>query len=198
MELLWWELFLPATCVENTQKTNDRLFRPFTPVLGTSDSKGRPSPNSLSIYERGMIMSEPLYRIIAATIGARKRCQAASNVEWESKHDDLLRWIEENLLPSGSGIDRGTQILEDESIEERIKLGFSYHHMNDGGYYDGWTEHTLTIRPSLVHQIDLKISGSDRNQIKDYLYEVYHYELCKEYEYTHCKESPLSLPSVTV
>jgi hypothetical protein len=52
--------------------------------------------------------------------------------------------------------------------------------MDDVGYYDGWTEHTLTVRPSLAFGIDLKFSGRNRNQIKDYLHEVFHEALTHE------------------
>ena len=46
--------------------------------------------------------------------------------------------------------------------------------MNENGFYDGWTDHTLTVRPSLVHGIELEISGRNRNDIKEYLHETFH------------------------
>jgi hypothetical protein len=50
--------------------------------------------------------------------------------------------------------------------------------MNDGGFYDGWTEHTVVVTPSF-RGINLRISGRDRNQIKEYLYETYDYALTR-------------------
>lgn len=52
-------------------------------------------------------MTYPLYRHIARTIDARLRCQQTENQEWFARHSETLRYIERNLLPSGSGIDSG-------------------------------------------------------------------------------------------
>ena len=41
------------------------------------------------------------------------------------------------------------------------------------GMYDGWTEHTVTVRPSLQFGFRLSISGRNRNGIKDYIAEVF-------------------------
>jgi hypothetical protein len=49
--------------------------------------------------------------------------------------------------------------------------------MNDNGMYDGWTTHQVIVTPSLAFGFTLKITGRDRNQIKDYLSETYHYAL---------------------
>ena len=50
--------------------------------------------------------------------------------------------------------------------------------MNDDGYYDGWTDHILTVTPNLGGYPDMKISGRDRNNIKEYLYDTLSYILC--------------------
>jgi hypothetical protein len=50
----------------------------------------------------------------------------------------------------------------------------SYHHMNSDGYYDGWTEHEIIAKPSLVHGIDLEVKGRNRNEIKDYLHDTFY------------------------
>ena len=84
-----------------------------------------------------------------------------------------------DLLPSGSGIDNGTRIdirkcwvKSDEVV--KLTLNTSYHHMNDTGYYDGWTDHVVTIRPTLTSSgFSLAITGRNRNDIKDYLGEVF-------------------------
>ena len=44
-----------------------------------------------------------------------------------------------------------------------------FHHMNDGGFYDGWTEHSVVVTPSLVYGFDTRITGRDRNDIKNYI-----------------------------
>jgi len=73
--------------------------------------------------------------------------------------------------PSGSGFDNGTTV----ELGRGGTLVFytAFHHMNDGGYYDGWTEHTVRVKPSLAWGFDLTISGRNLNDIKDYIAEVF-------------------------
>ena len=92
------------------------------------------------------------------------------NAQWgpiaRARLDQLV-----NMLPSGSGIDRGTKLVS--ASASRIVLECSFHHMNDCGMYDGWTEHRITIRP-MFSGLELTISGRNRNDIKEYLHVVYH------------------------
>ena len=132
-------------------------------------------------------MARYLYSDIAHTIATVKRLDDTASTE---QHETTLsmweEWLNslEQLLPSGSGIDNGTTIDRERSHAEKIVLHFGFHHMNDGGYYDGWTEHTATITPSF-DGINMRISGRDRNQVKEYLYQTYDYALgrCVEYEW---------------
>ena len=88
----------------------------------------------------------------------------------------------QSILPSGSGFDDGTQIDLDRSTPEKIVLSTSFHHMNDGGYYDGWTEHVVTVRPSFVYGLDIHVSGRNRNGIKEYITETFHFALMQQAE----------------
>lgn len=108
-------------------------------------------------------------------------CERTSNVEWSAKHRIALRNLCK-LLPSGSGIDNGTTLVSISTKPERIKLSCSFHHMNDQGSYDGWTEHTVNVRPSF-HGLDVSISGPNRNEIKDYLHEVYAHAMGERVHY---------------
>jgi len=54
--------------------------------------------------------------------------------------------------------------------------------MNEHGFYDGWTEHRITVKPSLAFGFELTISGRDRNEIKDYLSDVFYLWLREETE----------------
>jgi hypothetical protein len=98
-------------------------------------------------------------------------CERSGNVEWLAKHREQIRALCK-LLPSGSGIDNGTKLVEIDTDEEMIILSCEFHHMNEHGSYDGWTEHTIRVRPSFTG-LHLNISGKNRNEIKDYLHEVY-------------------------
>jgi hypothetical protein len=111
---------------------------------------------------------------------ARTNCQKANppNTEWETKWDARIQQLIE-LLPSGSGFDTGTQLDEDRNFNPRAKVVFNtaFHHMNDGGMYNEWTEHTITVKPCLLFGYSLTISGRDKNDIKDYINDMFHFTL---------------------
>lgn len=125
---------------------------------------------------------KPLYQHLASAIQARLNCQQANNAEWFPKWTARIKQLAD-LLPSGSGINSGTKIDLDASHASKIVLYTAFHHMNDTGYYDGWTEHTLVVTPAF-DGINIRISGRNRNDIKDYLHEVYHYALTRMVEET--------------
>lgn len=128
--------------------------------------------------------TEPFYRLLASTIDALKRCEQTGN-EWASKHRAALISMERDILPSGSGLDSGCKLDLDRSTGERIVITTSYHHMNDAGMYDGWTDHTITVLPSLISRFDLRISGRNRREIKDYLHDVFHTILSEDVTQTY-------------
>lgn len=106
------------------------------------------------------------------------------NDEWAAKWTSKIDGLVSDFMPSGSGIDCGTKFDWDASNPEKIVFSFSFHHMNDGGHYDGWTEHLLVVRPSLAFGLEMKITGRDRNGIKEYLHDVFHSALTDEIEET--------------
>lgn len=121
----------------------------------------------------------PLYQAIASTLAWARNAEERGNAEWGPKARARLQWLVDQL-PSGSGIDIGPSLDEEASDPDRkLVFTFSYHHMNGHGCYDGWTDHTLIVRPSLQDGIDLRITGKDRNQIKEYLHEVFHHALTR-------------------
>lgn len=101
-----------------------------------------------------------------------KNCLENCDTLWASRHEDLLRTIERELLPSGSGVDAGTQIDTNKSTGELVVLETAFHHMDEFGGYDGWTEHTVRVKPSLLFGFVVSVSGRDRNGIKDYISEI--------------------------
>lgn len=98
---------------------------------------------------------------------------------WAELLDTIMQ-----TAPSGSGIDSGTQLDEDKSSANRLVFLMPFHHMNENGMYDGWTEHTCIVTP-IFGGFDVRITGRNRNGIKDYLGEVYQYWLSQECEYTY-------------
>lgn len=109
---------------------------------------------------------------IIQEIVARRNCVESGNEELEQKHGETIKALQESL-PSGSGFDSGTEIDVESSGRLRLVLTTAYHHMNDGGFYDGWTSHTITVRPDLLFGFTLTISGKDKNDIKDYIGKVF-------------------------
>ena len=63
-----------------------------------------------------------------------------------------------DLLPSGSGVDSGTTINVGASSRNRIILDFSFHYMNEDGYYDGWIPFVVGISPCLAWGFDLQMN----------------------------------------
>ena len=116
---------------------------------------------------------KPLYQESASLVDARLRCIETGNNEWKVKHEERLIALCKEYMPSGSGIDCGTKIDLDASTPDKLVFYAPYHHMNDGGMYDGWTDHSFTVTPSLQFGYRLKIGGRDRNNIKEYLHDVF-------------------------
>lgn len=108
---------------------------------------------------------------LSSWIQARKNCLTSGNTEWYNKWDDRIN-EECKKLPSGSGIDAGMKLLTDDCTDKKIIFSFGYHHMNENGFYDGWTEHRLIITPAFG-DLDLRITGRDRYNTKDYLYDLF-------------------------
>jgi hypothetical protein len=118
-------------------------------------------------------MKGPLFQILAGTFQAWKNCGESGNTEWHGKHRDLIESLAKNFMPHGSGFDSGTQFDFDVSTPDKLQFHTAFHHMNDAGIYDGWTEHTVTVKASLAFGFDLKVSGRDRNDIKDYIAQAF-------------------------
>lgn len=119
---------------------------------------------------------EKLYQVIHSALVARRNCNDSGNYAWRNKWDDVLDWAE-SQLPSGSGVDRGSKIERD-SID-RIRISADFHHMDENGFYNGWTEHEVIVSPAFTG-IDIRVTGRNRNGIKDYLSDVFLNALCSE------------------
>jgi len=122
-------------------------------------------------------MNRTLYQEIASTAQARHNClemerKTGKTHEWTARHMATLTRLQD-LLPSGSGIDNGTKIDCHATNGERIVLTLGFHHMNEHGMYDGWTQHTVKVTP-MFSGISLHVTGHNRNGIKEYLHEELH------------------------
>lgn len=113
-----------------------------------------------------------VYQAIASAISAMPR-------EWAEERLDL---IEREFLPSGSGIDAGCKVLVEESKEDRLVIQTAFHHMDENGYYDGWTHHKVIVTPSLLFGFDVRVTGRNRNGIKEYLGDLFFQVLDQEFD----------------
>lgn len=118
-------------------------------------------------------MKKELYKHMAGKLQAIANCRKSNNLEWLDRHTDSLFALVNKYMPSGSGIDSGMTIDMESSHANRLVFSFSFHHMDEMGGYDGWTEHQLIVTPSLFSGFDMRITGRNRNDIKEYLYQLF-------------------------
>ena len=119
---------------------------------------------------------------IASMVSARENCEATGNEEWKERHTSRLELIQDNCLPHGSGVDCGCIIDLDKSKPNRLVIETSFHHMDEHGGYCGWSDHSIIITPSLQFGFNLRITGRDVRDIKDYLHELF--QCCLEGQWT--------------
>jgi hypothetical protein len=112
------------------------------------------------------------YRELATLVDARQSCIIANNRDWELRHTERINHILRNDFPHGSEFDSGCHLDFDKSTGERLVIVTAFHHMDESGY-NGWTEHTIIVTPSLASGFHLKITGRDRNNIKDHITELF-------------------------
>lgn len=124
-------------------------------------------------------MKQTVIQSLSALIDQRLNCIAQGNEEWRLKSTQAIGAIEKDHLPHGSGIDRGTRIDLEKSVGQKIVLNLDFHHMDENGTYDGWTEHTVTVTPQF-RGISIAIGGRNRNGIKEYLHDTLHHALTSE------------------
>jgi hypothetical protein len=114
-----------------------------------------------------------LYKQLASAIQARTNCAKSGNAEWHAKHSETIEQLVRDFMPSGSGWDCGTKIDLGASHADKLVLYGEFHHMDENGMYDGWTSHVVTVTPSLLNDFNIRISGRDRDEIKEYLHEMF-------------------------
>lgn len=110
---------------------------------------------------------------LASLLLAMANCEESGNAEWLEKHRARAEEIVRNTAPSGSGIDCGTTLDFERSDSKKLVFMCSFHHMDEHGSYDGWSNHEIVVKPSLAFGIDVAVKGQNRNDVKDYLHEVY-------------------------
>lgn len=137
-------------------------------------------------------MTKYLYSELSSLVQARLNCLTKPDTrEWIDKHESMIEELVKSYMPSGSGYDSGTTLVLNESKGEKLVFSTAFHHMDDNGYYDGWTEHTVTVKPSLSHGFDLYITGPNRNDIKDLIGEQFDEALRTNVEWDIMQQWPI-------
>jgi hypothetical protein len=131
---------------------------------------------------------------MAALLCAVKNCQERNNTLWEDRHNTLLSWMVQHAMPSGGGFDGGTMLDRARSNEDRLVFVTSFHHMNEDGFYDGWTEHEIFVTPSLLHGFDLRITGKNKREIKDYIAESFGLVSVNRYRFMRARMDAYEVP----
>jgi len=124
-------------------------------------------------------MKQALYKQIAQALQAYKTCKNFK--PFADDHELRIESLVKNYMPSGSGIDNGIKLDIDSSTPEKLVFLFGYHHMNEG-YYNKWTDHKLIVTPLLAYDFNLKITGENYNDVKEYLHQIFNDALSIEVE----------------
>lgn len=149
------------------------------------------------------MLENKVYQVLASSFQAYLNCSPTSNNskpfnrEWYDKHKYAIEYLCKQL-PSGSGIDSGTKFNFEKSKPNRLVLNVDFHHLDENGYYDGWSEHEIVIVPDLAHNFDFRITGRDRNQIKDYLSDTYNYALSRPTYRNGPESKELDFPVIVI
>lgn len=101
---------------------------------------------------------------------AAGNCVGDTTKFWKQRWFDRMKQLED-LLPHGSGID--DRIFIDSCTDRRITGHFDFHHMNGGGFYDGWVGYTFTV-VATFNGIDVALRGQDKDGLRDYLGDLLH------------------------
>ena len=97
----------------------------------------------------------------------------------------MLKWEEfvmlQKLLPIGNGIEKEC-VISLKSTKKRIVIDTAYWHPNDNYETGLWTDHQVVITPSFEGEINIRVTGKNVDNIKEYINEVFRKALMKEYE----------------
>lgn len=87
-------------------------------------------------------------------------------------------------LPRGSGFDCGCVI--ESATESKIVISTAFHHMDDKGFYRGWTDHKVIVTQTLLYDTpSIRVTGRNFRNIKDYIADVFHSLMSEPFEWVN-------------
>jgi hypothetical protein len=115
---------------------------------------------------------------LAAAVEAHENCAIQGKYEWLKVWKGYIKLLATRLLPSGSGVDRGTHVLFEKSSHDVLVFSMDYHPMDEHGGYKAWTRNILSVRP------DFSADGfyvvGKKGELRTYLAELLTHALAKE------------------
>ena len=117
-----------------------------------------------------------LLQAFVQALGAWRRCKGGQGTPGcEERWDDYI-YLLERKLPHGSGLDAKVEFVREKCNSRRVVITADFHHMDSNGYYAGWTDHEIIV--TATHDgPDIRVTGRNRNGIKDYLAKIFYYAL---------------------
>jgi hypothetical protein len=119
-----------------------------------------------------------LYRLIA-TLFETHTAFSVENSLRELTSEQIEGLCREHM-PSGSGFNSGTSLCFDSSKPDHLVFTTGFQHMSEHGMYEGWTDHSVHVTPSLSHDFDIEVRGPNHDDINDYIAETMHEALSQE------------------
>ena len=125
-----------------------------------------------------------LYKTIAKTFNWQKQVMSEKIDSVDAKKEEI-----NNLLPSGSGIDAGSEVAWEKCSDNEIVIKSSFHCRDKGGEsYNEWCNFYVIVKGSLINEIDIiiePISNQDKalmigHGLYGYLWDVFHHALTQE------------------
>lgn len=131
-----------------------------------------------------MSYTKQVVQFIASSL-LQLKSNANSRYEYEYDLDTLVRY----WMPSGSGIDHGTRLDFEKSTPTKLVFTFDFHHMDQHGFYCGWSSHSLIVTPDF-DEFDMRFIGQHPSRKRwqtqyfhEYLHQTYYFALRREYKY---------------
>ena len=112
-----------------------------------------------------------MVKFLAQSMQRAEHFDNKDDVRAKDIRDSLVSYVRKHG-PSGSGLDAGTHLFVDTCRANKLVFTTDFHHMNEHGYYDGWTQHKVIVLPTF-DGLDVRVSGKNRNDIRDYLADLF-------------------------
>jgi hypothetical protein len=120
----------------------------------------------LSFFVRDLFPTkEDKMKVVEALASALSTMRSCEREEMADRAKERVGKIQQELLLSGSGNDAGSEVLVDLCSDRKIVIQSDFHHMDENGFYSGWTKGVFTITPSF-HGIEVKFVVRGRPDIK--------------------------------